>query len=257
MLLMNIDSEIKIRTYTQQSCTHTHDYYQWVFPIKGNLELQIGNQLGMVNSNQAALIVPHEKHSFASMDENLFIVLDVKAEKHWMNNINLPSFWSLPSTFKEFLPFALNYLRKNEADIGSYSIVSDFLQKLLMQQLLNVDPAVVKARNWIDSHFSAPIHLKTIAKYCCLSSSQLQRRFKQMMGQSIGEYWRRKRLQQAQLLLNNKAISIEMVANTVGYENLAAFSRSFSQQFLKSPSEWRKMHLSAKKMHLNDKSDDR
>lgn len=244
---------INLRTYTSESCTHVHEYYQLVFPLKGQLELQVGHQLGIVNSNQAAFIMPQEKHCFASNDQNLFIVIDTKIENNWMNNSKIPSFWDLPPTVKEFLPYAKNYLTKKNLDLTSHTILADFFDKLLMQHFLsNDDPAVFKARNWIDLHFADPLNLKIIAKNCHLSCSQLQRRFKRIMGQSMGEYWRSKRLQQAQLLLKNTGISIETVALSVGYENVAAFSRSFSRQFQISPSEFRNMHFSAKNLHLED-----
>lgn len=244
---------INLRTYTSETCTHIHDYYQLVFPVRGELELQVGHQLGSVNSNRAACIIPEEKHRFASHDQNLFIVLDVKVSNTWLNSCKVPCFWEASQAMKDFLPYAVKYLSTKNLDSTSRAILADFFDKLLMQNFLsNRDRVVIEAKNWIDLHFADPLNLKLLAKNCHLSTSQLQRRFRNIMGQSIGEYWRNKRLRQAQVLLIRSGISIETVAITVGYENVAAFSRSFSREFQISPSEFRNMHFSANKLQLTD-----
>lgn len=244
---------VKLRSYTNESIAHSHEYYQWILPLSGNLDIEIGHHGGVIDQNQGGLVLPQEKHSYSSKSENMFIIMDVLSEKTWMNNTIVPSFWSLPPTLQKFLPFAYDFLTQNQ-DLASHNLVADFLQKLLMQQFFNnQDSLIAKAINWIDIYYADPINLKVLASYCCLGISQLQRRFKKMMGQSIGEYWRHKRLQHSLVLLTKTAKSIEIIAYTVGYENIAAFSRSFSNEFGMSPSSYRNMQLSAKDMQLSDK----
>ncbi len=244
----------QLRSYSSQTCAHTHDYYQWVLPLTGYLELEIGHQGGFVNSAQGGLVPPQENHCFASKNDNLFIVLNIQPGKTWMDNLVIPVFWDLSPTIKKFLHFAKDYITQQQEDPTTHILAGDFLQKLLMQHFLtNCDPVIMKARNWIEMHFAEPINLNMLARHCCLSISQLQRRFKRMMGQGIGEYWRKQRLQQAQLLLKRNTTSIEAIAYSVGYENLAAFSRSFSLEFGLSPSKWRNMTLLAKNTLLDDK----
>ena len=85
-----------------------------------------------------------------------------------------------------------------------------------------------------------------------MSISQLQRRFKQMMGCGIADYWRTKKLQQDQCLLSIKHSAIEALAFEIGYENASAFSLQFSQVFGESPSQWRAKRLNATKMREKD-----
>jgi AraC-like DNA-binding protein len=181
--------------------------------------------------------------------------MNINTQKSWINHSTIPTFWNLPVTLKEFLPYVESYLKQKNHDLISRSITADFFDKLLMQNFLdNSDSVISKVLNWIDLHFAEPINVQIISKLCHLSTSQLQRRFKKMMGQSIGEYWRVKRLQQAQFLLKNTKISIDEIAYSVGYANAPAFSRSFTQQFKISPSIWRNMHLSARSSHLLGKT---
>lgn len=249
-----LNGEVTLRSYTADSCNHSHDFYQWVLPLEGELALEIESHANLVSSSQGALILPEQRHCFASNNSNLFLVLDVPAEKTWIHHSAIPSFWTLSATLQKFLPFARGLLDA-QPDLTSYSLVTEVMHKLLMQQFLShSDPVILKAVHWIDKHFSLPINVNSIAIYCCLSSSQLQRRFKQIMGQSVGEYWRKKRLQQARTLLRQSALSIEAIAHAVGYENLAAFSRSFSQEYSISPLQFRNLRLTAKNMLLADKA---
>jgi AraC-like DNA-binding protein len=114
------------------------------------------------------------------------------------------------------------------------------------------DPVVIKAKHWIDVHFTASVDVSRVAKHCYLSISQLQRRFKQVIGCGLAEYWRMKKLHHAKKLLSQKKCSIEAIAFEVGYENLPAFSRRFSKVFDESPSQWRTKALTAKKMREMD-----
>ena len=110
------------------------------------------------------------------------------------------------------------------------------------------DQKILKSKNWINLHMTAPVDVERAARHCHLSTSQLQRRFKQDTGYSVAEYWRMKKLQHAKCLLSSGRSSVEEIAFEIGYENLSAFSRRFSQVFGESPSQWRNKVLAAKKM---------
>ena len=104
----------------------------------------------------------------------------------------------------------------------------------------------MKAKHWIDLYFADSVDVSRVAKQYYLSVSQLQRRFKQTMGCGMAEYWRMKKLHHAKQWLIQKQGSIEAIAYEVGYENLPAFSRRFSQVFGESPSQWRLNALNSK-----------
>ena len=239
---MNISSNVimELRSYSHESVAHSHDYNQWVLPISGDLEIEIGNRANRVSSNRGAFIHSHETHCFASADTNQFLVLDVMPSDGWIMNMDLPSFWELTPALGKYLQFAKDYLEQHKNDPASNALIKDLLLKLLSQNFLSqFDPRILAAKNWIDTHFAAPIDIKSIARHSHFSVSQLQRRFRRALGQGVGQYWRRLRLQQAQLLLKTQTGPIERIAHQVGYESLAAFSRSFTRCFGVSPSQWR------------------
>lgn len=236
---MSIDN-LHLRSYTTEFCQHKHDFYQWVLPLAGTLELQVGDQSDLLTLNKGALVSYQERHCFYSQTKNLFLVMDVPKDS-WLKHIEICPFWEVSPEIQKFLCFGKEYLAANK-DSSKSILVNDFLQKLLCTDFLSkVDPIIIKAKNWIDQNYANPLDLKLLAKLCCLSVSQLQRRFKRVIGMCIGHYWRSAKLNKAKFLLQATQLKIETIAITVGYEDLAIFSRSFSKNFNISPSEWRRM----------------
>ena len=80
----------------------------------------------------------------------------------------------------------------------------------------------------------------TLSKTICKSKSQLFRRIKSVTGYSTTIFVRRIRLCRAYQLLINTDQSITNIAYSVGYDNLAFFSKSFSEVYGKCPSAIRK-----------------
>ena len=248
-------SPISLRSYEIESHSHSHDFAQLVLPLKGVMELQTGSQTGLVHKSTGAFIAPNETHCFSASSGNLFLVVDLK-QQHLPSQLNrTPSFLALSTTLNQFLLFAHSYLLQKEKDLHADYLVQTLLLKLLPSNLLTeYDPISLRAKQWIDQYFALPVDLSKLTQFCHLSLSQLQRRFKRTTGQTLAEYWRAKKLEQAQMLLSKESLTIEAIAAQLGYENLSAFSRRFSQSFDLSPSQWREMALSAKRMREEDKN---
>ncbi len=244
--------QIDLRSYDTEQCSHSHDYAQLVLPVKGILELEIGNSSGIIGSEKGAFITSGERHSFSGKEDNLFVVIDLS--EPYFSTTSLPSFIPLNPVIKKFLQFTHYYLINGANDSFSHSLINNLLFNLLRQPVLSSqDTFVLKAKSWIDLHFAEPISIAKLAQQCHLSVSQLQRRFKKNTGCRLAEYWRYKRLDHSKFLLSTSLLTIESIAFAVGYEHVSAFSRSFNNAFGHYPSQWRELTLAAKKSHLSDK----
>lgn len=73
-----------------------------------------------------------------------------------------------------------------------------------------------------------------------VSHTQLYRKFSQLSNQSITNYFKTIRLHKAKEMLANPEMNISQAAYAVGFKNLSHFSREFTREFGKSPSEFRK-----------------
>lgn len=97
-----------------------------------------------------------------------------------------------------------------------------------------------RARNFLDSEFENKISISDVAHQSCLSPYHLQRCFREITGQSIQGYVRKKRMERAvKLLLDHPELSINNIATTVGFSHHSSFSRAFNRHFGKSPEQTR------------------
>jgi AraC-like DNA-binding protein len=82
--------------------------------------------------------------------------------------------------------------------------------------------------------------LQTLAREAGVSRSVLAERFTQFVGHPPIEYLTSWRMQLAANQLRSSTESVAEIANRVGYESEAAFSRAFKKAVGAPPSEWRK-----------------
>ena len=87
--------------------------------------------------------------------------------------------------------------------------------------------------------------LQTLAREAGISRSVLAERFTKFVGYPPIEYLTNWRMQLAANQLRGSTASVVEVANDVGYESEAAFSRAFKKAVGAPPSEWRKSRASA------------
>lgn len=90
--------------------------------------------------------------------------------------------------------------------------------------------------DYVDAHLDAALELAVLADVANFSSFHFHRMFAAWMG----EYVRRRRLEQgAWLLLTRRDLSVLYIALSVGFASGEAFSRAFKERFGATPSKWR------------------
>lgn len=246
-------NHMELRSYDVETCSHTHDFAQLVLPIKGVMELEVGNQSSIVNADNGVYIPPDERHCFSGSQGNLFLVVDLLGEDHFLNKITISNRIHLTTSIQKLIQFLHHYLIDNNADVYTNLLLNQLLLNLLSKHFsLEPDKRAIKAIQWIDLHCLEPINIKRLIQFCHLSESQLNRLFKRHVGYSIAEYWGMRKLEKAQQLLSVGNVSIEEISFKIGYENVSAFSRRFSRVFGESPSQWKQKRINAKKMRVSD-----
>jgi|SRR3990167_1224907 len=245
---------MELRSYHIENCSHTHEFAQLVLPVTGSMEIEIGHHADLINDHVGVYIAPNDRHCFSGSHKNLFLVVDVAIEDNFLSKKSSSHIFNVTKNVKSFIHFAHAYLANNDRDFYTDSLINQLMLNLSSKKALSeLDQKVVEAKKWMNRYFAAPVDVDRVAWHCHLSSSQLQRRFKEDTGYSIAEYWRMKKMQHAKYLLSFSCPSIEEIAFEMGYENMSAFSRRFSQVFGISPSQWRNEALTAKKMRDIDK----
>jgi AraC-like DNA-binding protein len=122
------------------------------------------------------------------------------------------------------------YLETQPADRNNWlaGLRDQYVGRALMA--LHANPA----RDW---------NLELLAAEAALSRSAFAERFTQFVGQPPMQYLGNWRMQLATNYLRAGNESVAAIANRVGYESEAAFSRAFKKALGAPPSEWRMQHV--------------
>jgi AraC family transcriptional regulator len=97
-----------------------------------------------------------------------------------------------------------------------------------------------RALNYIDRRLDQALNLERIAKVACFSPYHFHRLFTAMMGETLGDYARRRRLEIAAVsLVTQPRAAIPDIALSVCFGSAEAFSHAFKSRFGVSPTGWR------------------
>lgn len=100
---------------------------------------------------------------------------------------------------------------------------------------------VKQIRLLIDNNIkNQELDLEWIAAQVHFSVSYVRQSFKQHMGEGVGEYLIRKRMEQAGMLLQRTNLRIQDVAAECGYDNQRYFASSFKKYYGCTPTEFKK-----------------
>ena len=104
------------------------------------------------------------------------------------------------------------------------------------------DPHVARALALFHRDIAHPWTVDELGREVGLSRSALADRFTRLIGMAPMHYLGNWRMQVAAEKLRNSSTSLAEIANIVGYESEAAFSRAFKKTFLTAPATWRRAH---------------
>ena len=92
----------------------------------------------------------------------------------------------------------------------------------------------------IQEGYTQDISLALLSEKYSISSSHLSALIKRELGLSFSEYITAKRMQKARELLKDEQLSIESIAEAVGYHDYFYFTKVFKKSHGISPSKYRK-----------------
>lgn len=102
-------------------------------------------------------------------------------------------------------------------------------------------PQVERALQYIAGHLDRPLTVREVARAAYLSEFHFHRIFTAVMGEPVGRFISRRRLETAALLLAyHPEASVGQIALQCGYSSLSNFSKAFSAFFGCSPSRVRR-----------------
>jgi AraC-like DNA-binding protein len=84
--------------------------------------------------------------------------------------------------------------------------------------------------------------VEALSKMAMMSATKLKKKFKEIYGMKLYEYYNRYRLDKAKKMIQSKNCTIKEVAYSIGYSNIGNFSRAFKKEFGVFPSSLKEKH---------------
>ncbi|MFD1217893.1 MULTISPECIES: GlxA family transcriptional regulator [Microbulbifer] len=104
---------------------------------------------------------------------------------------------------------------------------------------LHPDEDIVQAQTWLKQHCSEDVKLSEVASHFDMSVRSFNRRFKLATGQTPLQYLQNVRIDMARELLQSSNLSVNEIAEKVGYQDMGHFTALFKKFLSTTPSEYR------------------
>ncbi len=231
--------------------------YLLAYVLNGELFVENGNLQARVGKGGMAFLNCHLPHRYFAVGELEYIWLH-------FDGANTAAFYSemiscgslIPPVFTHELEpdpriLILKNILQELRDNGRIeeNNISCILHRLLCHMFYPVNsrdqlPGVIlKAQDFMANNLQTDLSVIEIARHCHLSASQLNRLFRQSIGQTVHEYLMNLRFTKAKSLLKETSLQIEAISNEIGYRHVAGFSKAFKAKTGLSPSVFRKSAL--------------
>lgn len=102
------------------------------------------------------------------------------------------------------------------------------------------DSRINSLLDYLQKNIHESHEIDSLAEQVSMSRRTLTRHFQKSTGMSVGEWISRERIHRSQELLETTDLSVERVAEQVGFQSAVTFRQSFRQKLGVSPVEWRK-----------------
>lgn len=229
---------LSIRSYSTKPTSHSHHFDQLVLPLRGVINIRVGSFNGKVAPGECVIVKAEEEHLFTAESEARFVVADMH---------NLPSnlsssqctVFAINTSLISYLNFIENQLEHQINAPLEVAMFETFFLLLSEQPLLpKLDKRIGAAISYIEQNIEEPLQIKHLAKIAFLSETQFKKLFKQQTNTTVMGYVTRLRMEKAQALLMHTDYPLQIIGEKVGYKEISAFSRKFSQYFGFSPTKF-------------------
>lgn len=252
-----------------KSQPHTHYFAELFYVLKGSGNFIVENTMFPIQQHDLIIINPHIEHTEVSKKQTPleYIVFGIEGlsfsfeNKENTNNYFLYNYTSTKSKLLFILNLLLSELEEKEANYTA--ICQNILEILLIyitrtQNLdvistlnLNISKECALVKRYIDSNYSDPITLETLAELTHMNKYYLAHSFTKYTGLSPINYLTKRRLESCKQLLITSSFSIAQIASCVGFSSISYLSQVFKKNIGISPNQYRKQHNFKNKVQKN------
>lgn len=237
-------ASIDIRHYSGEIERHRHDYHQVIMPCQGTLEIEVGREAGRVGGSIGAFVPAGCQHAFLARQANAFVVLDVPAQA--LGHAEVPPFFAVDPGVHGLL----DYMRA----LDSRTLIAPAYQQAWSTLLLGslagngrstdeAELAVQRATSFMRRRLADPIRIADIARAAGVSARRLHEAFLKRRETTPHARLMALRLDAAERLLADPALSIADIALRSGHADQSALTRVMRRERDTTPAEVRRCLL--------------
>jgi AraC family transcriptional regulator of arabinose operon len=260
--------EFDIHTRTEmRTFNRVRPHYVMSYHKKGTAKLRVGGDTYSIVPGTVVLIAPYLEHDHYkdTNDESVFLWCHFTFEI--ANIIDVLKIFHIPITFKLSNPeqFEQVFLQYKDL-ISSKELVTEtglqptailkkakeleILYYFLVDALRTYQETTdnVQIQNFlailthIIQHPEQEISLESFSKKLNMHPTYISNRFKGLFGKSLTQVQREMRIHKAKTLLNSSEMSVTEIANSIGFQTIPNFTRSFKSSVGLSPSRYREIN---------------
>ncbi len=239
---------------------HWHAEIEFVYVVRGKLQIEITDNLYEVAEGQFIIVSPDTLHDFVSTEPGSLI---------WVARIYLTDILTCVAFDKNFSDVYQNSIIVNATDkmkkIMSELVFADYgvfnkcyavlkateltveilnnkacIKKYIHVEMVENSATIVKMQYFIESSLHKDITLSMVADYLGFSPSYCSKYIKKKTNQNFLDYVSSIRMREAETLLRTSDMSITDISYNTGFNSIQSFNRIFKKFRGVTPTEYRK-----------------
>jgi AraC-like DNA-binding protein/mannose-6-phosphate isomerase-like protein (cupin superfamily) len=225
---------------------HSHPFFELIFFLEGRANIDAGDESVDVLGFDAVIYPPGLQHAehldLSQRQEIICLWADTGPTRSFAHAIKLMDERGTLRTLFEMIYAEFTANRPYSSDLISVYLQGIFLQvrQHFSEPSREANTLVERSLGYIHEHYARDFDIEELARQIAVSPSYLFRLFKKKMGVSPMRYRNIVRVDKAKLLLADQALSVDAVADRVGFEDPKYFARVFRDLAGMSPSAFRK-----------------
>ena len=104
----------------------------------------------------------------------------------------------------------------------------------------NLARSLAETRRYMEEHLDEPLTIPALSRRACLSATTFKEEFRRLYGLPVHTWLRQRRMERAAELLHTPGLSLETVAQAVGYSSVSQFVAAFRRYYGVTPGKYRK-----------------
>ena len=247
-----------------------HDFWELVYIDKGQLLITAGKDRYVLKAGEMVFHKPGEFHAleaYENVASNVItasFVCDAPCMRHFEHR-----YMTLTTQEREYLYEAARLrsdllgIETDEIGFGVRQIVRNDLELLLIHLLRRTNSTAIRSRvesyvqqtrtkelvgrieHYMEENLTKKLTLAELAADMGYSVSYMTKLYRHKTGKSIIDSFLELKMTEARRQIQEGSLTVTQIANGLGYDNIAYFSRLFRQHFSISPSECAKAYKEA------------